>query len=83
MRELTGAVRDTWRACLVVAVWAIVSSDAQTPPPPALPPPVVQWQAPPAPVVQWQAVPPPERPLRRIGAALTDLGDAIIGAIRR
>jgi len=79
MRELVCIVRDTWRACLVVAVWAIVSSDTRTPPPPPQPPP-------PPPVVQWQAMPPPpppERPLRRIGAALTDLGDALIGAIRR
>ena len=85
-------IRDTWRAVLVVAVAVALRAifpQWQPPAPvhvnqwqPSPPVHVNQWQ-PPAPVHvnQWQ--PPADRPLRRIGEATINLGDAILGAIRR
>lgn len=79
---MIGIVRDTWRAVLVVVVAVLLRSVFATPGAwqPAAPPPVVAWQAPGA----WQpAAPQPERPLRRVAAALTELGDSVIGVVRR
>jgi hypothetical protein len=62
------------------------------------PPPTMQMMPLPGPAPQWQPAPPgygnpghgnpyPEqrndRPLRRIGSAIVELGDSLIGAIRR
>lgn len=79
---MIGIVRDTWRAALVVVVAVLLRSVFATPGAwqPAAPPPVVAWQAP----GSWQPAPPqPERPLRRVAAALTELGDSVIGVVRR
>jgi len=82
-----GIVRDIVRAGLVLVVLAVglellrVHREAAAPP---------TWQ--PAPPT-WQpaALPPPpqqiilqqnERPLRRVAAAITEVGDALIGVVR-
>lgn len=71
-------IRDTWRAILVLVVGVLLMEFYRRPnvqvvhaPPPA-------WQPVQVPV-QWQ---PPDRPLRRVASALTELGDSVIGAIR-
>lgn len=82
--------RDTWRAVLVVIVAVLLREvfaerPAAAPAPPTVPT-NVQFQAmqawpqpqPPA----WQPVE-PDRPLRRVAAALTELGDSVIGVVRR
>ena len=82
-------VRDTWRAVLVVAVAIVlreVLADRPVPPQPvaAMPAPFMAMPAP-----AWQPLPPPPpvpehpKPLRRIGSAVVELGDSLIGAIRR
>lgn len=92
-------VRDTWRAVLVVVVVAVlreVLADRPSPPQPVaaaptMATPMTPWQ--PMPPVHGNQQPPaygnqyPEqrndRPLRRIGSAVVELGDSLIGAIRR
>jgi hypothetical protein len=92
---MIGIVRDTWRAVLVVVVVVLLREvlaerPAATPAPPAVatsgwqqP----QWQPPAVatnwPVQQIVVEQQPARPLRRIGEAFVDLGDAVIGAVRR
>jgi hypothetical protein len=81
-------VRDTWRAVLVVVV-AVLLRDvfaerpaAVAPAPPAV---ATQWQA-----QAWQPAPAPsvatqnpDRPLRRVAQAVVELGDSVIGVVRR
>lgn len=91
---MIGIVRDTWRAVLIVVVVVLLREvlaerPAATPtvatsgwhqPAPAWQPPTVatNW-----PVQQIVVEQPQARPLRRIGEAFVDLGDAVIGAVRR
>lgn len=87
---MIGMVRDTWRAVLVLVVGMILIEVYRRPPAttvvtsqPAWPvmqpmPPV--WQPVPA---QWPQAAVPERPLRRVASALTELGDSVIGVVRR
>jgi hypothetical protein len=94
---MIGVVRDTWRAVLVVVV-AVLLREVFAERPVAVTPtptPAVAtsgWQQPqwPTPAVAtsgWQqqiiVEQQPARPLRRIGEAFVDLGDAVIGAVRR
>lgn len=89
-------VRDTWRAVLVVVVAIVlreVLADRPVPPQPvaATPTPFMAMPAPymatptAAPAPAWQPAPAPDnpKPLRRIGSAVVELGDSLIGAIRR
>lgn len=91
---MIGLVRDTWRAVLVVVVVVLlreilVERPAAAPQPPLggnamyMPPPVHMnpWQQMQVPQV---IMPPqePERPLRRVAAAMTELGDSILKVIR-
>lgn len=85
---MIGIVRDIVRAGLVLVVLAVglellrVHREAAAPPtwqpapptwqPAALPP------APPQQIILQQ----PERPLRRVAAAITEVGDALIGVVR-
>lgn len=86
-----GLVRDTWRAVLVVVVTIVlreVLADKPVPPQPvAATMPPAPYMAMPAPAWQPVPVPPPvpehPKPLRRIGSAVVELGDSLIGAIRR
>jgi hypothetical protein len=85
---MIGMVRDTWRAVLVV-VTVVLLREVLAERPPAAPPAVTTvwqpqaqaaWQQPPA----WQPeAQQPDRPLRRVAAALTELGDSVIGVVRR
>lgn len=84
-------VRDTWRAVLVVVVAIVlreVLADRPVPPQPVAAT-ATPYMATPAPALAWQPVPPPPpvpenpKPLRRIGSAVVELGDSLIGAIRR
>ena len=82
-------VRDTWRAVLVVVVVTVLRGlPAEKPAAPTVatmpPAPPVQWQPPPPPqqIVIHQQPQPPERPLRRVAAALTEVGDSVIGVFR-
>ena len=74
-------IRDTWRAVLVVVVAVLLREIfAERPAAPAPQP----WQAsaawqPPPPIVVTQE---PKRPLRRIGQAIVELGDSMIGVVR-
>lgn len=73
-------IRDTWRAVLVIIVVLVLREILSRPQPPVNVP--VQY----VPVYNNQSAPPVygnERPLRRIGAAFVELGDSVIGAIRR
>lgn len=91
---MIGLARDTWRAVLVVVVAALlreVFAERPVPPAPAVPPPVATqmqfqpmpaWPQPPAWPPAWQPAE-PDRPLRRVAAALTELGDSVIGVVRR
>lgn len=76
-------IRDTWRAVLVVIVVLLLREILSRPQPPVQMP--IHYI--PAPPVYGNQPPPPvygnERPLRRIGAAVVELGDSVIGAIRR
>lgn len=80
---MIGIVRDTWRAVLVVVVAALlreVFAERPAAAPTVATSVPMQWAPPPA----WQpAAPPPDRPLRRVAAALTELGDSVIGVVRR
>jgi len=81
-------IRDTWRAVLVLVVGVLLLEAAglRRREPAAVPPPTVAtpWQPMPA----WQPQPPivvtsePERPLRRVASAVTELFDSAIGVIR-
>lgn len=84
---MIGIVRDTWRAVLVVVVAVLLregfSERPAVPSWPAHPgawqPAPGAWQPAPTPIVVTQ---PQERPLRRVAAALTELGDSVIGVVR-
>ena len=80
---MIGIVRDTWRAVLVVVVAVLLRGlFAEPPAPPATAswhPAPGAWQPVPAPIVITQ---PPERPLRRVAQAVTELGDSLIGVVR-
>ena len=87
---MIGIVRDTWRAVLVVVVAVLLREGFSerpavqaTPSWPAQPgawqPAPGAWQPAPTPIVVTQ---PQERPLRRVAAALTELGDSVIGVVR-
>ena len=86
---MIGMARDTWRAVLVVVAAVLLREIfAERPVAPAATAPSVAtqmqfqpmpaWPQPPA----WQPVE-PDRPLRRVATALTELGDSVIGVIRR
>jgi hypothetical protein len=76
---MIGMVRDTWRAVLVV-VTVVLLREIIAERPAAAPPAVTTVWQPPA----WQpAAQKPDRPLRRVAAALTELGDSVIGVVRR
>lgn len=86
---MIGIVRDTWRAVLVVVVVTVLRGlPAERPADPTVatmpPAPPMQWQSPPPPqqIVIHQQPQPPERPLRRVAAALTEVGDSVIGVFR-
>ena len=76
-------IRDTWRAVLVVLVVVVVREVLSRPAAPQ--PPTIHYI--PTPPVYGNPQPQPvygnEKPLRRIGAAFVELGDSVIGAIRR
>lgn len=80
-------IRDTWRALLVLVVGGLLMEAAglrQQQPAPAPQQPAPQWGYHPQPAAYpVYANPEPDRPLRRIGAAFVELGDSMIGAIRR
>lgn len=83
-----GIIRDTWRAVLVLAVGTMLLEAAglrRHPPAVATTAPVYH-AAPPmvAPVVIHQQAPPPQpdRPLRRVAAAVMEVGDSMIGVFR-
>lgn len=89
---MIGIVRDIVRAGLVLVVIAVGLEllrghrEAAAPPtwqpapptwqPAALPPP------PPPQIILQQPDRQPERPLRRVAAAITEVGDALIGVVR-
>jgi energy-converting hydrogenase Eha subunit A len=84
---MIGVVRDTWRAVLVVVVAVLLREVfAERPAAPTVA--TSTWQPTPTvatgwPVQQIVVEQPQARPLRRIGEAFVDLGDAVIGAVRR
>lgn len=92
---MIGLVRDTWRAVLVVVVVIVLRAVLADRPAPSQPVAAAPTMA--TPMQPWQPQPPvygnlgpkyPEqrnedRPLRRIGSAFVELGDSVIGAIRR
>ena len=96
---MIGMVRDTWRAVLVVVAVIVLREVLAERPAPSQPvaAPAVQQMPLPGPMPQWQPAPPvygnpypqpaPEqrndRPLRRIGSAVIELGDSLLGAVRR
>ena len=81
-----GIARDTWRAVLVLVVGVLLLEAAGLRRQEPAPPPTVKtnWQpAPPympTPVVIQQQQ--PERPLRRVAAAIMEFGDSLIGVVR-
>jgi hypothetical protein len=85
-----GMVRDTWQAVLVLVVGTLLLEAAglrrRGPAEPAAAPPTVATQLQPMPA--WQQQTPivvtsePERPLRRVASAVTELFDSAIGVIR-
>lgn len=74
-------VQDTWRAVLVLVVGVLLMEAYRRPAPPVV---VTSPQpAPVMPVMQaWPVVQQPERPLRRVFTAVTELGDSVIGVVR-
>lgn len=94
---MLGMVRDTWRAVLVLVVGVILIEVCQRPPAPPVAtsqPMQPAWPAMQAMPHAWQPVPvqapwpqsmahAPEQPLRRVASALTELGDSVIGVVRR
>lgn len=84
---MIGLVRDTWRAVLVVVVVVLLREILAERPAAAPQPPVggnAMYMPPPGYGNQWQQMPQPqpERPLRRVAAAVTELGDSLIKVIR-
>ena len=91
---MIGMARDTWRAVLVIVVVVLLRAvladwpaPQQRQPPPGWPPAAPQPMPAPQPtmqpiIIQPQAQQQPERPLRRVAAALTELGDSVIGVVR-
>lgn len=86
---MIGMVRDTWRAVLIV-VTVVLLREVFAERPAAAPTVATGWQ--PQPQASWvpapawqpaQAPAVPDRPLRRVAAALTELGDSVIGVVRR
>jgi hypothetical protein len=87
---MIGMVRDTWRAVLVLIVAVLLRElfaerPVAAPAPPSVATnvqfqPMQAWPQPQPPA--WQPVQ-PDRPLRRVAAALTELGDSFIGVVRR
>lgn len=78
---MIGVVRDTWRAVLVVVVAVLlreVFAERPAPASPTVATPTVQ-----TPVFIMPPQSPPDRPLRRVAQAFTELGDSVIGVIRR
>lgn len=82
-----GIIRDTWRAVLALTVGVLLLEASgmrrQSTPPtvatPAVATPIVIQQPPP----QYQMpVPQPERPLRRVASAVTEVFDSVIGVVR-
>jgi hypothetical protein len=77
-------VRDTWRAVLALVVGTLLLEASSLRRPEPQPAPTVAMNhyqpMPMAPV--WQPAPQPERPLRRVAAAITELGDSFIGVVR-
>ena len=77
-------VRDTWRAVLALVVGTLLleaSSLRRQEPPPTVA--MNHYQPMPMPMAPaWQPAPQPERPLRRVAAAITELGDSFIGVVR-
>jgi hypothetical protein len=77
-------MRDTWRAVLVVVVAILLREVLSTPvrrnEQPVYNPPPMYFQPQYHPPVHGNEQP---RPLRRIGEAVVELGDSLIGAIRR
>lgn len=80
-----GMVRDTWRAVLILVVGVLLLEAAglRGRTPAAVAPPQVEtrWVQP-QPIVIQQPQPQPERPLRRVAAAVTEFGDSVIGVFR-
>lgn len=84
---MIGIVRDTWRAVLVVVVAVLLREvfaerPAAAPPAMATPTVATQWQ-PQVVVVPASAPAPQERPLRRVVESVIQLGDSVIGVVRR
>lgn len=90
---MIGIARDTWRAVLIVVVAVLLREMfAERPAPAPAWQPQQAWQAPAwqpatAPIVVTQQMPSGDgghhpRPLRRVAAALTELGDSVIGVVR-
>lgn len=78
---MIGIVRDIVRAFLVLVVGVVLHAVwREVPPVPAAPP--AAWQPAPGAWQPAQWTPPPERPLRRVAAAITELGDSVIGVVR-
>ena len=80
-----GMVRDTWRAVLALVVGVLLLEAAglrRQAPPPAVATPAVatNWQ----PIVIQPPVqqPQPDRPLRRVASAVTEVFDSMIGVVR-
>lgn len=86
---MIGLVRDTWRSVLIVVV-VVLLREVFAERPAAVPTVATGWQTQPqaawVPAPAWQPAPQPaapDRPLRRVAAALTELGDSVIGVVRR
>lgn len=76
------ALRDTWRALLVIATVAVVREILR-------PAPTVETRPPPVATAmvhpqQQFFIPPPEqpRPLRRVASAFTELAESVVGVVR-
>lgn len=80
-------VRDTWRAVLVLVVGTLLTAMQKQEPPSVATQPMWAAQQVQAMPPAWQPVqvppPAPPQPLRRVASALTELGDSMIGVVRR
>jgi hypothetical protein len=84
---MIGMVRDTWRAVLVVVVAVLLREvfaerPAAAPTAVATPSVATHWQ-PQVVVMPAPAPAPQERPLRRVVESVIQLGDSVIGVVRR